>query len=290
MGITITKIKLQAGFQSRLFFMKYTGITFEGISQEQSDILIAVLPEYGFHGMEEVENGIKAYAKDGIADLEGLTALSTEMKLIFTIQQIEEENWNQSWESNFEPVVIPGKIQVRAHFHEPIDSVDHQILITPKMSFGTGHHPTTKMMMMAMLQTDFKGKTVADFGTGTGILSILAVQLGASSVAAIDNDDWSIENVKENINLNNANGIEVSKAEDLDNIDAVDVMLANINKNVLIEHVQSIRAKTHEKGILIISGLLRSDYEDIMHVFGPYFGTNHQKFEEGDWLAISFLA
>jgi ribosomal protein L11 methyltransferase len=156
------------------------------------------------------------------------------------------------------------------------------------MSFGTGHHPTTKMMMMAMLETEFKGKTVADFGTGTGILSILAVQLGAKSVAAIDNDDWSIENVKENINLNNANYIKVSKAGDLDNIDAVDVMLANINKNVLIEHVQSIRAKTHEKGVLIISGLLRSDYEDIMNVFGPYFGSNHKKFEEGDWIAISF--
>ncbi|MEY3058811.1 MAG: hypothetical protein RL000_163 [Bacteroidota bacterium] len=268
--------------------MNYTGITFEGLSQEQSDILVALLPEYGFHGMEEMENGIKAYAKEGIADLEALTALSTEMSLIFTIQQIEEENWNQSWESNFEPVVIPGKIQVRAHFHRPIDSVDHQILITPKMSFGTGHHPTTKMMMMAMLETDFKGKTVADFGTGTGILSILAFQLGAISIKAIDNDDWSIENVKENINLNKANAIEVSKASNLDNIDAVDIILANINKNVLVEHVQSIRAKTQENGKLIISGLLRTDYEDIINVFGPFFGSNHQKFEEGDWLAISF--
>jgi ribosomal protein L11 methyltransferase len=270
--------------------MKYTGITFEGLTHEQSDILIAVLPEYGFHGMEEMENCIKAYAKEGNVDLEGLTALSTEMNLTFTVQQIEEENWNQSWESNFEPVVIPGRIQVRAHFHEPIDSVDHQILITPKMSFGTGHHPTTKMMMLAMLERDFKEKSVADFGTGTGILSILAVQLGAKSVAAIDNDDWSIENVKENIELNNAQGIEVSKAGDLDNIDAVDVMLANINKNVLIEHVLSIRAKTKEKGTLIISGLLRTDYDDIVDVYVPIFGANHQKFEEGDWLAISFQA
>lgn len=268
--------------------MKYTGITFEGLTQDQLDILIAVLPNYGFHGMEETENGIKAFANEGIADLEGLSALSTEMNLAFTIQQIEEENWNQSWESNFEPVVIPGKIQVRAHFHDPIDSVAHQILITPKMSFGTGHHPTTKMMMMAMLDAEFKGKTVADFGTGTGILSILAVQLGASNVEAIDNDDWSIENVNENIELNNANNITVSKAHDLAGIDAVDVMLANINKNVLIEHVQSIRAKTHPNGRLIISGLLRTDYEDIMQVFVPYFGSNHQKFEEGDWLALSF--
>lgn len=268
--------------------MKYTGITFKGLTQEQLDILIAVLPEYGFHGMEEIDNGIKAYAKEGIADLERLYDLSSEMNLGYTIQQIEEQNWNQSWESNFEPVVIPGKIQVRAHFHAPIDSVDHHILITPKMSFGTGHHPTTKMMMLAMLETDFNRKTVADFGTGTGILSILAVQLGARSVFAIDNDDWSIQNVIENIDLNNAKGIEVSKSSNLSNIDAVDVMLANINKNVLIEHVQSIRSKTLENGCLIISGLLRTDYDDIIQKFTPYFGSNHQKFEEGDWLAICF--
>jgi ribosomal protein L11 methyltransferase len=146
------------------------------------------------------------------------------------------------------------------------------------------------MMMLAMLETAFNKKTVADFGTGTGILSILAVQLGAHAVDAIDNDDWSIENVKENIGLNNAIGINVSKAGDIAHIDAVDVMLANINKNVLIEHVHSIRAKTKDRGRLIISGLLRTDYEDIMQVYVPYFGSNHQKFEEGDWLAISFEA
>ncbi|MEY3541827.1 MAG: hypothetical protein RLZZ204_639 [Bacteroidota bacterium] len=270
--------------------MNYTGITFDELTQEQRDLLIAVLPEYGFHGMEETATGLKAYANEGLADLDQLNSFSVEMNVSFTSQLIEEENWNQSWESNFDPVIIPGKIQVRAHFHAPLETVEHQILITPKMSFGTGHHPTTKMMMLAMLETAFNEKTVADFGTGTGILSILAVQLGAHTVDAIDNDDWSIENVKENIELNNAIGISVSKAGDLTHIDAVDVMLANINKNVLIEHVQAIRAKTNEKGKLIISGLLRTDYEDIMQVYVPYFGSNHQKFEEGDWLAISFEA
>lgn len=278
---------MQAGFKPA-FFMNYTGITFDELTQDQRDMLIAVLPEFGFHGMEETATGLKAYANEGLADLEQLTDFSAELNVSFTSQLIEEENWNQSWESNFDPVVIPGKIQVRAHFHAPLDAVAHQILITPKMSFGTGHHPTTKMMMLAMLETEFKGKTVADFGTGTGILSILAVQLGAQSVEAIDNDDWSIENVKENIELNNALGIRVSKAGDLADIEAVDVMLANINKNVLIEHVHAIRSKTKEKGKLIISGLLRTDYEDIMQVFVPYFGSNHQKFEEGDWLSISF--
>lgn len=268
--------------------MNYIGLIFEGITKEQVDILIAVLPDLGFHGMEETEKGLTAYAKEGETDLEALDQLTENLGIHYTTQNIPEQNWNSSWESNFEPVVIPGKIQVRAHFHAPLDGVAHQILITPKMSFGTGHHPTTKMMMLAMLETDFKGKKVVDFGTGTGILSILAVQLGATSVLAIDNDDWSIENVKENINLNHVDGIQVIKAEHLDDIEATDIMLANINKNVLIEHVQSIREKTAEKGKLIISGLLKTDYEDILNAYVPYFGTDHQKWEEGDWIALSF--
>jgi ribosomal protein L11 methyltransferase len=268
--------------------MNYIEITFEGIDQENIEILIAVLPDFGFHGMEETDFGLKAYANEGGAQLEALHAFTESMDIEFSIQPIAEENWNSSWESNFEPVVIPGKIQVRAHFHEPLESVAHQILITPKMSFGTGHHPTTKMMMLAMLDIDFKGKTVVDFGTGTGILSILAVQLGATSVIAIDNDNWSIENVKENINLNHAEGVHVIKAENLNEVETVDIMVANINKNVLLDHVESLRSKTAENGRLIISGLLRTDYEDILNAYVPYFGENHQKWEEGDWIALSF--
>ncbi len=268
--------------------MNYTQISFEDISPEQIDVLVAVLPELGFHGMEEISGGVKAYANEGLIDLESLKVLSLSMNISFSVNLIEEENWNQTWESNFDPVVIPGKIQVRAHFHEPIESVQHQILITPKMSFGTGHHPTTKMMMLAMLEIDFKGKNVIDFGTGTGILSILATQLGSPKVSAIDNDEWSIENVKENIQLNNASGIDVLMASDLEQIEKSNVMLANINKNVLIEHVQSINSKISRPGNLIISGLLRTDNDDIMKVYGPVFGSSFKSFEEGDWLAISF--
>lgn len=268
--------------------MNYIQISFEGINPEQVDVLIAMLPDFGFHGMEETSGGIKAFANEGLVDLEPLKELASSMNVSFSVNLIEEENWNQTWESNFDPVVIPGKIQVRAHFHEPIDTVQYQILITPKMSFGTGHHPTTKMMMLAMLELDFKGKNVIDFGTGTGILSILATQLGAHKVCAIDNDEWSIENVKENIQLNNASVIEVVHASDLEQIEKSDVVLANINKNVLIDHVQSIHSKTSQPGNLIISGLLRTDYEDIMKVYGPVFGSSFKSYVEGDWLAICF--
>lgn len=278
---------MQAGYMPA-FFMNYIQVSFEEINQEQVDVLIAILPDFGFHGMEETSGGVKAYANEGLVDLESIKALASSMNLALAVNLIEEENWNQTWESNFDPVVIPGKIQVRAHFHEPLDTVQHQILITPKMSFGTGHHPTTKMMMLAMLEIDFKDKNVIDFGTGTGILSILATQLGAHKVYAIDNDDWSIENVKENIQLNKALGIDVFHASDLEQIEKSDIVLANINKNVLIEHVQSIFSKTTRPGNLIISGLLRTDYEDIMKVYEPVFGSSFKSFEEGDWLAVSF--
>ncbi len=268
--------------------MNYIGITFSQLTKEQIEVLVALLPEMGFHGMEETENGLSAYADEGKADLLALTNLTETFNLTFAQEKIEAKNWNASWESNFDPVLIPGKIQVRAHFHIPDSDVKHQILITPKMSFGTGHHPTTKMMMLAMLEIDFTGKSVVDFGTGTGILAILATQLGANEVIAIDNDDWSIENVKENITLNQAVGISILKADNLDTIDQVDIMLANINKHILIEHVTALREKTQQNGVLVLSGLLRTDYEDILSVFCPLFGKNHTKLEEGDWIAIVF--
>lgn len=278
---------MQAG-KCRLFFMNYTDITFRQLSKEQIEILIALLPDMGFHGMEESETGLNAYADEGKADVAALEKLAGELNITFSQEMIAAKNWNASWEANFEPVLIPGKIQIRAHFHSPDESVKHQILITPKMSFGTGHHPTTRMMMNAMLLEEFNGKSVADFGAGTGILSILAHQLGANSIVAIDNDNWSIENIKENTSLNNADHIEVLQAEDLDTIGQVDIMLANINKHVLIEHVERIRSKTSAKGLLIISGLLRTDYDDIVSVYVPFFGPNFMRFEEGEWIALTF--
>jgi ribosomal protein L11 methyltransferase len=268
--------------------MNYIGITFSKLTKEQIEILIALLPEMGFHGMEETEAGISAFADEGKADFEALSDLCATQNITFTQEKIEAKNWNETWESNFDPVLIPGKIQVRAHFHALDTAVKHQILITPKMSFGTGHHPTTRMMMMAMLEIDFVGRTVVDFGTGTGILAILAEQLGASQVLAIDNDDWSIENVLENISLNNAKSIAVFKADNLDAIEQADIMMANINKHILIEHVSALRAKTKPNGILVISGLLRTDYEAILAVFCPFFGQNHTRLEEGEWLAMVF--
>ncbi len=132
-----------------------------------------------------------------------LNDLTSSLQLSFSKTIIEETNWNQVWESNFDPVIVDDFVAVRAHFHEPIKNVQHEIVITPKMSFGTGHHATTYMMMQQMRELDFAGKNVFDFGTGTGVLAILAEKLGAQKVIAIDNDDWSIENADENVKRNN---------------------------------------------------------------------------------------
>jgi len=138
--------------------MTYLEIHFNEISPETIDVLVALLPDLGFSGMEETPKGLKAYATEGQVDIPALDALSAELGIQYTNAILEEENWNSSWESNFDPVILPGKIHVRAHFHPPLEGFDHEILITPKMSFGTGHHATTRMMMLGMLELGFQGK------------------------------------------------------------------------------------------------------------------------------------
>ena len=178
----------------------YIQIEFQEISrQEQSEILIAQLSEIGFEGFEENENKLKHLFLKRILMKVFLQIYCSSLQLAFIKTIIEETNWNEVWESNFDPVIVDDFVAIRADFHEPIKDVQFEIIITPKMSFGTGHHATTYMMMQQMREIDFTGKTVFDFGTGTGVLAILAEKLGAENVLAIDNDEWSIENAAENI-------------------------------------------------------------------------------------------
>jgi ribosomal protein L11 methyltransferase len=238
--------------------------------------------------MEETDAEIKAYAPEGDARLDDLKQWLNDRQINFQVTYIDETNWNASWESNFQPVEIPGKILVRADFHPSQVGYEHEIIITPKMSFGTGHHATTKMMMEAMLEVDFSNKKVFDFGTGTGILAILAEKLGANDVIAIDNDMWSYENALENLTKNSALHIHVSCKDQLKGLGDFDVVLANINKNVLLEQSDQIRSVLRENGVLIISGLLSTDYEDICLKYIPLFGNKIKQYQQGDWIAISF--
>lgn len=270
------------------FMIKYLEIHFNDIPAETRDLLVALLPDLGFSGMEETVLGLKAYSIESDADQSGLDSLCSQFGIQYNFAMLEEQNWNSSWESNFEPVIIPGKIHVRAHFHPRLEGFEHEMLITPKMSFGTGHHATTRMMMMGMLELDFQNKTVLDFGTGTGILAILAERLGALSVEAIDNDNWSIANVKENIEMNNAKRIVVALAEDLSSSAPCDLLLANINKHVLLEHAEAMTNLLQQSGFFLISGLLEADQHDIISVFSPLMGNPVQQYKDNGWIALAF--
>lgn len=268
---------------------KYIVITIHDLSPDQLELVTAILPEYGVDGMEEHQQSLVAYAESSNTDIESVREYLSVAGYNFEIDLMDEQNWNATWESNFEPVIIAGKIQVRAHFHPTQPGFDHDILITPKMSFGTGHHATTSMMMDAMLDIDFSNKRVIDFGTGTGILSILAVLRGAELVCAIDNDEWSILNVNENVQLNNVQEkIVITKASDLNELPQCEILLANINKNVLIEHAASLSNKLIAGGVLIMSGLLLSDYQDIMTEFQPCFGLPVRELKKENWIAFVF--
>lgn len=273
----------------RLFFMKeYFEIEIIVENSEKREILAALLPDLGFIGMEETDTGLKAYAETETFNQRELDTLLLDMGLNYELVTLKEQNWNASWESNFEPVIIPGKIYIRADFHPDSDEFEHKIHITPKMSFGTGHHATTRMMMLEMLEMDLKGKRIFDFGTGTGVLSILAHQLGAGRIVAIDNDQWSIENARENVDRNGCDKIEINRADNLDDQPVFDVILANINKHVLLQEVAAMDRMLASGGEILISGLLSDDYKEIATEFSTYFPRLVSDRNEGNWIAMRF--
>ncbi len=242
----------------------YIQIDFQNISQEQSEILIARLSGIGFVGFEEEENRLKAFNVLKGFDEISLQDITTSLQLDYYKTIIEETNWNQVWESNFDPVIIDNFVAIRAEFHQPIKDTRFEIIITPKMSFGTGHHATTYMMIQQMKEIDFTNKTVFDFGTGTGVLAILAEKLGAKNVLALDNDNWSIENAAENTKRNNCSVVELSQT-DISKVDGrFDIVLANINKNVIMENLETITTQLLRSGLLLLSGLQKEDEEQIL--------------------------
>lgn len=231
-------------------------IQFEIIANTfQQEELIAFFDDYHPSGFEQTDETLKAYFDE--KDFE-----ETEIQRIlegydYSRNTVDEQNWNHVWEQNFQPVTVEQFCAVRAHFHAPITNVEHEIVITPKMSFGTGHHATTYMMMQQMQKINFKNKTVFDFGTGTGILAILAEKRGAAKITAIDVDDWSIENARENFERNGCQNISVSLTSNLPP-QQFDVVLANINRNVILAYMEPL-GKMVSDGLILFSGLLVDD-------------------------------
>ncbi len=231
-----------------------------------SEILMAVISEMGFESFDATETGFNAYIQQELNDAVHLDEiLFDDFTYSYSIQKIEHTNWNSEWEKNFEPVTIKNILNIRAPFHQKNNLVKHEIIIMPKMSFGTGHHQTTRLVCEQMFETDFKHKRILDMGCGTGILAIWAHKLGASDILGIDIDEWSVENAKENCASNNCSTIEIKKGdvEDLENENAFDIVLANINKNILKKQIPHYSPKIVHDGKLFLSGFFTTDVEEL---------------------------
>lgn len=251
-------------------FMDFYQFTFDTATQEQKDLIIALLQDEGFNGFEEEQNSISAYISETDFKEVLFKKIIEENNLIFRKSIIKNKNWNSVWEADFSPILVShpetGKrwLNIRAAFHPENPEVVYDLVITPKMSFGTGHHATTYQMVQQMALLDFSNKSVIDFGTGTGILAILAEKLGASAITAIDNDDWSIENTRENIEKNGCSRIHILKAETIDAGFTADIILANINLNIIIANLGAIKKACNTGSSILFSGILASDEEAII--------------------------
>jgi ribosomal protein L11 methyltransferase len=267
---------------------QYVHYVIEALNAERQEVLIADLEEYGFMGYEQTGTSFTADAVKGEVDEVAVETFLTNQHVHFTKQYIQEENWNEQWEQSFEPIVVADFCAVRAHFHKPIDNVQHNVIITPKMSFGTGHHATTYMMIQAMQQLNLNGKQVLDFGTGTGILAILAEKMGAQQVEAIDYDDWCIENGTENVVANQCHRINLRKADNVQDAHQADVILANINKNVILENMSALKAKLAATGSVLLSGLLQTDEVEVNAAALKYDLHQRRIIHRDGWICILF--
>lgn len=263
----------------------YNKILFYTDNQSASEILMARLEDEGFYAFEIEENYLAAYIEAKNFNMKKLNEIFKE-KIKYKIESIEDENWNTQWEQSFEPVIIEDFVAIRAQFHPPVTNVLHEIIITPKMSFGTGHHATTSLMVREMRKIDFEGKGVIDFGTGTGLLAILAELSGAESITAIDNDPWSIANATENVRENNCTKITLIESSDLENLPQADIILANINRNILLLYSSSIANHLEPSGKLLISGFLNSDEQDMIATFSKIGLKTISSNKQGDWVVL----
>jgi len=285
-GLTTKKIKMN---YYELFF---TTITTEDYQQ---DLLINALGEIGFDTFEELELGFKAYIPEDVFDQQALDEQLLPYKDLFTfsyeITLIPQKNWNEVWESNFEPIEIGDKIYVRATFHEPKPEFEYEIVIDPKMAFGTGHHQTTAMMLGLMLENEFAGKKVLDMGCGTGILAIMAAKLGANDITAIDYDPVCYESTIENSALNNVGNIKpLCGSKEVIPNEQYDTILANINRNILIDQMPRYAEVLKTDGEIYFSGFYESPDLDIITDEARKYGLKyitHKK--DKDWVAAKFI-
>ncbi|MCM4173417.1 50S ribosomal protein L11 methyltransferase [Arenibacter sp. TNZ] len=261
--------------------------------QPASDILIAELGEVQFESFVETEDGVQAYIKKEDWNPNILDDLQILENPLFNIDydflEIEQENWNATWESNFNPIQVGDQCVVRAPFHDK-PKVEYDIIIEPKMSFGTGHHETTHMMLQHILDHDFNGKSVLDMGSGTGVLAILAAMKGAINIDAIDIDNWCYLNAQENIERNNCGHINVFEGTAELLLDQkYDIIIANINRNILLEDIPAYVKCLKKGGIMFLSGFYVQDIPQITERCTEEGLKFEKNLEKNNWVAVKYV-
>ena len=257
-----------------------------------TEILIAELGNVGFESFVEHEEGVTAYIQKTANYTSILSDIfilkSDEFSIEYHQKEVAQTNWNAEWEKNFTPIQVDDVVSVRAPFHEH-PNLEYDIIIEPKMSFGTGHHETTHMMIQHLLKLDLNTKTVLDMGCGTGILAIFAEMKQAKHVDAIDIDNWCYENSLENVERNNCNNISVFEGDAalLDN-KKYDIIIANINRNILLKDMKTYTACLNEKGVLLLSGFYKEDIPTIDNEVVKYNLTLETFIERNNWVALKY--
>ena len=257
-----------------------------------AEILMAELAEVGFDSFEDTPTGIKAYIpKDSWNEqiLEDIYLLSNpEFTISYQITEIEQVNWNEEWEKNFSPIVVEDLCTVRANFH-PVPNTRYDIVITPKMSFGTGHHETTYMMLQQLLPLSLEGAKVLDMGCGTGILAIMAALRGAHDITAIDIDPWCVENATENVQQNNCSFITIKEGDvSLIAGEQYNLILANINRNILLSDIPAYTQALLPQGLLLVSGFYEEDLPAIKEKCQKVGLTYLSHIERNRWVSAKF--
>ncbi|RZK80189.1 MAG: 50S ribosomal protein L11 methyltransferase [Pedobacter sp.] len=276
--------------------MQYIQVTFHfaQIEDYQKDLLIDDLANIGYNTFDDTEDGFAAFIDYNSYSQEKLGEIVQQLEGVqstYTITEIEGENWNKEWEKNFEPLVISDQCYVRATFHEPMPEYKYEIVIDPKMAFGTGHHQTTTMMMEFLLTADVKGKSVLDMGCGTGILAILAAKLGASDLVAIDNDEVCYQSTLENAALNNITNIEaMCGGKEAIPTAQFDTILANINRNILLDQIPVYAHVLKAGGEIFFSGFYESPDLDMIKEACSQVSMKYVQHKKiGDWVAAHFI-
>ena len=261
--------------------------------QTAVEILIAELGFAGFESFVETEEGLTAYIKKQdwnptmLDDIQIMN--SDEFSISYTMEEIEQVNWNQEWEKNFNPIIVDELCTIRAPFHEKPNTT-FDIVIEPKMSFGTGHHETTHMMIQHILNNDFKDKSVLDMGCGTGVLAILSELKGAKPIDAIDVDNWCYLNSLENVERNCCNHISVYEGDaGLLGNKKYDIIIANINRNILLNDIKTYASCLNKNGMLFLSGFYKEDISVIEDACNRNMLKLDEKLERNNWVSLKFI-